>query len=130
MILSILWRSTTDIFTLEFMETCGDAPYLKCSQLLLVNLTSIYQLNSNLNKTILILSIPQPSSITIYRQARAVRLMVYDVLGREVVMLVNEKQQPGSKSVEFKATNLPSGVYFYRLNAGTISETKKLLLLR
>lgn len=59
-----------------------------------------------------------------------VRLTIFDVLGREVATLVNELQQPGSKSAKFDGTGVPSGVYFYRLEAGLFSETKKLLLLR
>ncbi|MGD0339767.1 MAG: T9SS type A sorting domain-containing protein [Bacteroidota bacterium] len=59
-----------------------------------------------------------------------VALKVYDVLGREVETLVNERQNAGSHSVTFNANNLPSGVYFYRMQAGSYSETKKLILLR
>jgi hypothetical protein len=55
---------------------------------------------------------------------------VYDVLGREVVTLVNEVKEPGTYTVEFDASSLASGVYFYRLQAGTYVKTKKLLLLR
>ena len=60
---------------------------------------------------------------------------VYDVLGREVVTLVNEVKEPGTYTVEFSAkggdgSNLASGVYFYRLQAGSFVETKKLLLLK
>lgn len=59
-----------------------------------------------------------------------VMLMVYDVLGREVETLVNEREDVGSHSVTFDASKLPSGVYFYRLQAGTYNDTKKLLLLK
>jgi hypothetical protein len=59
-----------------------------------------------------------------------VSLKVYDVLGREVETLVNERQTAGTHAVKFNATNLPSGVYFCRLQAGTYHETKKLLLLK
>ena len=59
-----------------------------------------------------------------------VTLKIYDVLGREVATLVNEMQEPGYKSVEFNAEKLPSGLYFYRLQAGAFMETKKLLLMR
>ena len=59
-----------------------------------------------------------------------VNLRVYDVLGREVETLVNERQNAGDHSVTFNAGNLPSGVYFYRLQAGNYSATKKLLLLK
>jgi hypothetical protein len=57
-------------------------------------------------------------------------LRVYDILGREVANLVNETKPAGSYQVEWNATGFPSGVYFYRLNAGSYSDTKKLLLLK
>jgi hypothetical protein len=59
-----------------------------------------------------------------------VRLTIYDVLGREVTILVDEVQPEGSKSVEFNAVNLPSGLYFIRLNAGTYSAVKKMMLVK
>ena len=64
-----------------------------------------------------------------------VTLKVYDVLGREVVTLVEEYKQPGNYKVIFNvktshATSLPSGVYFYQLRAGSYFETKKLVLLK
>ena len=59
-----------------------------------------------------------------------VRLVVYDMLGREVTVLVNDKMDPGVHEVKFNASNLSSGVYFYRIQAGTFTETKKLLLVR
>jgi hypothetical protein len=54
---------------------------------------------------------------------------VYDVLGREVVTLVNEVKEPGTYTVQFSGSGLASGVYFYRLQAGSFVQTKKLLLL-
>jgi hypothetical protein len=59
-----------------------------------------------------------------------VTLRVYDMLGREVVTLVNEKKQAGSYEVEFNASNLASGVYFYKLAAGNFSAVKKLILMK
>jgi hypothetical protein len=59
-----------------------------------------------------------------------VRLSVYNVLGQEIRTLVDEAQQPGDKSVQFDASNLPSGVYFYRITAGTFTEVKKMALIR
>lgn len=59
-----------------------------------------------------------------------VMLKVFDVLGREVATLVNEKLSSGSYSVQFVADHLASGVYFYRLQAGAYVETKRMLLLR
>ncbi len=57
-------------------------------------------------------------------------LRVFDVLGRKVKTLVNERQIAGKHSVTFDASGLPSGVYFYRLEAGSYHDTKKLLLLK
>ena len=59
-----------------------------------------------------------------------VRLVVYDVLGREVAVLVNERKAAGSYSVEFNASGLSSGAYIYRLQAGKYMETRKLMLMR
>ncbi|MBI5464656.1 MAG: T9SS type A sorting domain-containing protein [Ignavibacteriales bacterium] len=59
-----------------------------------------------------------------------VSLKIYDVLGREIETLVSEKMSPGRYAVEWNASSFPSGVYFYRLDAGSFSETKKLLLMK
>jgi parallel beta-helix repeat protein len=59
-----------------------------------------------------------------------VSLKVYDMLGREVVTLVNGNKQPGSYSAIFDASRLSSGTYIYRLQAGSFTETKKLVLLK
>ncbi len=57
-------------------------------------------------------------------------LKVYDVLGREVATLVNEVKAPGEHVVQFEANNLSSGVYYYRLSAGSFIQTKKMILIR
>ncbi len=59
-----------------------------------------------------------------------VNLKIYDVLGREVQTLVNEREDAGGHSAHFNASNLPSGVYFYRLQAGSFGMVKKMVLLR
>jgi hypothetical protein len=59
-----------------------------------------------------------------------VQLKVYDILGREVAVLVNEDQKSGSYQITFNASNLPSGIYFYKLTSGNFTETKKLILLK
>lgn len=59
-----------------------------------------------------------------------VSLKVYNILGNEVVSLINEEKTPGVYSVTFDAGNLPSGVYFYKIRAGNYFETKKMLLIK
>jgi hypothetical protein len=62
--------------------------------------------------------------------SRLVTLKVYDVLGREVATMVNEKLQPGTYEVKWDASHQASGLYFYRLVANEVVLTKKMLLLR
>lgn len=57
-------------------------------------------------------------------------LMVFDVLGNEVATLVDEYKSAGNYEIEFNTINLPSGVYFYKLRAGSFVEIKKMILLR
>ncbi len=59
-----------------------------------------------------------------------VKLSVFDALGREVETLINEQLKPGVYEVEFDGTELPSGVYFYKLFTNGFSETKKMVLLK
>ena len=73
-----------------------------------------------------------PSTEIIYTITKAgnVTLKVYNMLGQEIVTLVNGYQAANSYEVNFNASGLSSGVYYYRLQAGVFSETKKLVLLR
>jgi hypothetical protein len=66
-------------------------------------------------------SIPELSFVT---------LKVYDVLGNEVAILVNQEKPVGSYELEFDAKGLPSGIYLYRLHAGDFVETKKMVLIK
>ncbi|MEJ2507497.1 MAG: T9SS type A sorting domain-containing protein [Ignavibacteriaceae bacterium] len=59
-----------------------------------------------------------------------VLLKIYDVLGNEIMTLINEEKLAGGYNVEFDASNLPSGVYFYTLTAGSFNQTRKMLLLK
>ena len=61
---------------------------------------------------------------------RFVELRVYDVMGSEIITLVNEQKTAGTHSVLFDASNIPSGVYFYTLTAGDFVSTKKMMLVR
>ncbi len=64
------------------------------------------------------------------KQSQFVSLKVYDVLGNEVATLVNEEKSAGNYEVEFSADELTSGIYFYKLQADSFVETKKMILLR
>ena len=57
-------------------------------------------------------------------------LKVYDVLGNEVATLVNEYRNAGSYEVDFNASSLSSGIYFYQLRAGSYTQTKKMILIK
>lgn len=72
-------------------------------------------------KTTITFSLPQSSYIT---------LKIFDILGREVTILVNEEKPAGTYVVDFNGTGLTSGVYFYKLQTENYSSTKKLILLR
>ena len=59
-----------------------------------------------------------------------VRLVIYDVLGREVAVLADGVQAPGRHLVQFEATTIPSGVYFSRLEAGRYVETRLMAVIK
>jgi hypothetical protein len=59
-----------------------------------------------------------------------VELVIYNLLGQEILVLERGRKEAGYYKVEWKASNLPAGLYFYRLKAGSFTDTKKLLLLK
>lgn len=73
-----------------------------------------------------------PTTVISYKLSAvsSVSLRVYDILGREVATLVNGRENAGSYSVTFDGSRLASGVYFYRLEAGNHTSTKKLVLMK
>jgi hypothetical protein len=52
------------------------------------------------------------------------------MLGKEISTIVNEGKEPGSYNINFNGDRLPSGIYFYKIQAGDFSETKKMILLK
>jgi phosphatidylserine/phosphatidylglycerophosphate/cardiolipin synthase-like enzyme len=62
--------------------------------------------------------------------SRFTTLKVFDILGREIATLVNESMKPGTYSVSWDASQLSSGVYFYRLQSGNFTDVKKMVLMR
>ena len=96
---------------------------------------SVRENESEPNKFILRQNYPNPfnpSTIIEYSLLRRdhVLLKVFDDLGRQVEVLVDELQEPGIHQCRFVGNSLPSGVYFCRLQAGSLSETRKLMLLK
>ena len=75
--------------------------------------------------TVIEFSIPQGTEIN-----SLVLLKIYDVLGNEVKTLFDEVKEPGNYKVTFNASNLPSGVYFYKLTTENYSATRKIMLVR
>jgi hypothetical protein len=59
-----------------------------------------------------------------------VKLMIYDVLGKEMQTLVSEELQPGSYEADWEASAYPSGVYYYKLESNKFTETKKMVLIK
>ncbi|MEK7264282.1 MAG: exo-alpha-sialidase [Bacteroidota bacterium] len=110
-----LWMTRVDITMLEFSE----------------------QRNAQKNKYVLLQNYPNPfNPATTIRftmhESRITTLKVYDLLGKEVAILLNnESMQAGTHEVQFDGNKLSSGIYFYRLNVdGKFSEAKKLILMK
>jgi len=73
-----------------------------------------------------------PTTVVSYQLSTAgqVKLAVYDLLGREVAVLVNESKAPGSYSLRFDASGLPSGMYVYRLMANGFAAARTMMLVK
>ena len=100
------------------------------------NATGIENSNSEIPKEFLLeQNYPNPfnpSTIIQYTivSRKFVSLKIYDVLGNEIATLVNEEKPTGSYEVNFNSSQLSSGIYFYKLQAGSFVETKKMMLLK
>jgi hypothetical protein len=63
-------------------------------------------------------------------EASFIILKVYDILGKEVSVLVNEEKQAGNYQIDFDASELTGGVYFYQLTTNSFVDTKKMILMK
>jgi hypothetical protein len=72
-----------------------------------------------------------PATIIRYRVpvAGTVRIVVYDMLGREVAVLVNERKDPGTFMIPFDAAGLASGAYVYRLTTGALVQSRTMMVV-
>ncbi|MBE0538427.1 MAG: T9SS type A sorting domain-containing protein [Ignavibacterium sp.] len=59
-----------------------------------------------------------------------VSIKLYDILGNEVITLVNEQKQAGRYEMLFNASNIASGVYYYQISSGNFTQTRKLMLMK
>ena len=64
------------------------------------------------------------------RETKNVKLIIYDILGREVATLVNQKRKPGNYEITWDAMSQPSGIYLYRLISGEFIEIKKMIIIK
>jgi hypothetical protein len=73
-----------------------------------------------------------PSTKILYsiKEEGLVTLKVYNILGKEIAILVNENKPEGNYEAEFNASQLPSGMYIYKIQAGSFSDVKKMLLTK
>jgi photosystem II stability/assembly factor-like uncharacterized protein len=114
-----------------YAGTQGDAVYK-----LNFNTVNISNLSGNIpEKFILSQNYPNPfnpSTNIRYEIPKSgfVKLVVFDLIGKEIETLVNEKQSPGIYEINFNASRYPSGVYFYKLTTGNYVETKKMFLIK
>ncbi len=93
------------------------------------------EVNTTVNNYSLFQNYPNPfnPSTTIRWQqpeAGVVTLKIYDVLGNEVAMLINEDKPVGEYEIEFNGNNISSGVYFYQIKSAYFNQTKKMILLK
>jgi hypothetical protein len=100
---------------------------------------NVNSVNENLNQKVSDFSLSQnypnpfnPTTTIKYaiQKRTFVELKVYDVIGREVEVLVNEAQESGYYEIEFNASKLSSGIYFYQIKTERYVETKKMLLVK
>ncbi len=133
------YHTVNDVITNYDIEYCSEV--IKSSGAMLLKYmamnapTTLSDCEYTLYKFTLHQNYPNPfNPITVIRYQLSnnseVTLKVYDVLGNEVATLVNEYKTAGGYEAEFDASNLPSGTYFYRLQAGEYTETKKLILIK
>lgn len=108
------WYQASTIITTEVEQISND------------QLPKEYRLDQNYPNpfnptTIIQFSIPKGSVVI---------LKVFDLLGRKVAVLMDDELRPGYYKIDFNASRLPSGIYFYRLNAAGFSQTRKMMLIR
>jgi beta-glucanase (GH16 family) len=119
--------------TATFTNSCGANSSQNFH--IIVNPTDVKEKTISQNKFILSQNYPNPFNpgteikYTIPRRG-FVTIKIFNLLGKEIAVLVNKEQNAGEYTTKFNAINLPSGVYLYRIQAGNYSFTKKMILLK
>jgi len=113
-------------YRLKQIDYNGNFEYFNLNNEIIIGSPVQYELSQNYPNpfnpsTLINYSIPGSSSV---------KLVIYNALGSEISVLVNENQNPGNYTVEWNAAGYPSGVYFYKLSAGSFSKIKKMTLLK
>jgi len=113
-------------YRLKQLDFNGNFTYFDLDQLVSINIPNAFKLEQNYPNPF------NPETIIRYQLTaeKNVSLRVYDNLGKEVYQLVKTIQKAGSYSVKFEGENLPGGVYFYRLDAGDYTDTKRMILIK
>jgi hypothetical protein len=121
---------TTKSDTIEFTITDGNAVNITKQFILQYTIPAEYKLEQNYPNPFNPTTKIRYSIANVGSGLALTELKVFDILGNEIATLVDEQKEVGYYEVEFAATQLASGVYFYRLQAGNFIQTKKMLLLK
>jgi hypothetical protein len=120
-----IWAVGDSAYTIGivFRTTTGGASFVSNSGIEIINNHKLYQ------------NYPNPfNPITNIKyqitKNNFVTLKIYDILGKEIETLVNERQSPGMYEVHWNGEEYPSGVYFYKITAGDFTETRKMILMK
>jgi Secretion system C-terminal sorting domain len=133
LIAELIARGTNNLNSVTKLKQLSDVAQHLCDSNFVIG---IHNISSSIpNSYILYQNYPNPFNPATkikfdLPKSNHVKLIIYDVLGREITVLVNQKQKAGSYEVDWDATNYPSGVYFYKLVTESYSETKKMVLLK
>ena len=90
----------------------------------------LYQNFPNPFNPLTIIKFDIPYSSFSFGEGLRVRLAIYDILGKEIAVLVNEELKPGSYQVKWEASGFSSGIYYYKLVSGDYSQTRKMVLIK
>ena len=112
------------LYRLKQIDNDGQFEYSKTVEIeLILNEYALYQNYPNPFNPVtnIRFQLPKESKVVI---------KVYNILGSEVIELLNEQKGPGIYEIDFNASNLPSGVYFYKISTPEYSNTKKMIVLK